>query len=210
LAWWLEQKRNPDREVRKEEVIAPPPPTLGDWLERWLKSIRKSIGAGAFRQYESHVREHLTPSLGHRLLIELERDPQLIEDAMERWKRRDGRGGDLSASFVKKIWCTLRAALNGAVKNKKITSNPCKATDPPKVECKEMRALSPAQVKQYVVAFDKTAIGAAIALALGSGCRCGELLACVGGTWTLKLARFASNTPQNVWQSAPSSVYATS
>jgi hypothetical protein len=115
LAWWLERKKYPHREVPKAEIIGPAPLTLGEWLERWLKSVRKSIGAGAFRQYESHVREHLIPSLGHRLLLELERDPQLIEDAMETWKRRDGRGGDLSAGFVKKIWCTLRTALNAAV-----------------------------------------------------------------------------------------------
>ncbi len=40
-----------------------------------------------------------------------------------------------------------------------------------------MRSLSPEQVQQYLAAFDRTDLGAAIATAIGSGCRRGELLA---------------------------------
>jgi integrase len=40
-----------------------------------------------------------------------------------------------------------------------------------------MHALSPAQVKPFLAAFDRTRLGAAVATALGSGVRCGELLA---------------------------------
>lgn len=177
IAWWLEQKKNPQRPVSKAEVIREAPLTLAAFLERWLKTIRASIGAGALRQYESHVREHIVPSLGHLLLIDLERNPQAIEEAMASWTRKDGRGGDLSPGFVKKVWSTLRAALNKATRLRHIANNPCEFVDPPKVERKEMNALSPSQVGQYLAAFDATSIGAAIALAIGSGCRCGELLA---------------------------------
>lgn len=177
IAWWLEQKKNRHRRVAKAEVVKEAPITVGDFLERWLKTIRSSIGAGALHQYESHAREHLIPSFGHLLLAELDRSPQVIEEAMSSWKRKDGRKGDLSPLFVKKVWSTLRTACNKAKKLRLITSNPCDFVDPPKVERKEMNALSPAQVGEYLDAFDGTDIGAAVAVALGSGCRRGELLA---------------------------------
>ncbi len=176
-AWWAEQKANPHRPVAKAEVVKEPPMRLDTFLAGWLKTKRVSVGAGAHRQYESHVREHLVPSLGHLLLVELERNPQVIEEAMASWARKDGREGELSPLFIKKIWSTLRTALNKAQRLKRVTTNPCTLVDPPKVEHKEMKALSPLQVGQYLEAFDETSIGAAIATALGSGCRCGELLA---------------------------------
>lgn len=40
-----------------------------------------------------------------------------------------------------------------------------------------MKWLDPSQVRQHLDAFDKTTIGPAVATAIGSGCRCGELLA---------------------------------
>lgn len=177
LDWWLKQKQNPHRAVAKAEVVTEAPLTLGAFLEGWLKRVRRSIGAGAFRQYESHVREHIAPSLGHVLLLELEGNAELIEEAMASWKRSDGRIGKLSPGFVKKVWATLRTALNDAKRKRKIASNPCECVDPPKVERKEMSSLSPSQVRQYLAAFDQTDIGAAIAVALGSGCRCSEVLA---------------------------------
>ena len=177
LAWWTHQKQNPDRDVPKAEVIKPALSTVADFLEQWLKSSRRALSAGAFRQYESHVREHIIPSLGTRLLVELEREPALIEEAMASWKRRDGRPGDLSPLFVKKVWSTLRTACNKARKLKKLASNPCDCVDPPKVERKERQHLDSAQARQFLAAFDGTLIGAAITTAIGSGLRCGELLA---------------------------------
>lgn len=143
IAWWLEQKKNPQRTVSKAEVIREAPLTLAAFLERWLKAVRASIGAGVLRQYESRVREHLVPSLGHLLLIDLERNPQAIEEAIASLMRKDGREGELSPSFVKKVWSTLRTALNRAVRLRHIASNPCDFVDPPKVERKEMNALTP-------------------------------------------------------------------
>jgi integrase len=177
IAWWLEQKKNRHRTVAKAEVIKEPPPTVAAFLERWLKTIRPSIGSGTLHQYESHAHEHLIPSLGENLLVDLERNPLLIEEAMTTWKRKDGRPGELSPLFVKKVWSTLRTACNKARKLGIITRNPCDSIDPPKVERKEMNALSPEQVGQYLAAFDGTDLECAVAVAIGSGCRRGELVA---------------------------------
>ena len=175
--WWLEQKSNPYRDVPVAEVIKPAPMTFSAFAEQWLLSIKAAISAGTFRQYESHVREHLIPSLGEVPLVDLERQPNLIEVAVASWKRRDGRDGRLSARFTKSVWSTLRTALNRAKRLRLISANPCEFTDAPRVERKEMNALDPSQVQAYLGAFDQTEIGVAVATAIGSGCRCGEFLA---------------------------------
>ncbi len=174
--WWLEQKKYPERHVEKVEVIKPKPMTLEEWLEHWLKSGQSSLSAGAHRCYESHVRKHLNPSLGRELIVDLEEYPERIEAAMDSWDREDGRAGPLSAVARKKIFCTLQTALNKAVKLRKIKVNPCDLIDAPKVERKEMGALSGEQVALYLAVFDQTDLGAAVAVALGTGVRIGELL----------------------------------
>jgi integrase len=89
---------------------------------------------------------------------------------------------------------TLNTALNRARKLRLISVNPCEFVDPPRCEREEMRSLSPEQVQQYLEAFDRTDLGAAIATAIGSGCRPGELLALRWGDidldqGTLRVAR---------------------
>ena len=175
--WWVLQRQNRHRPVAKAEAVKEAPLTLAAFLDRWLKTIKGKLSAGAYRQYESHAREHLRTTLGHMLLEDLEREPQRIEDAMASWGRKDKRDGNLSPGFVKKIWSTLRTALNRAQRLRLIAVNPCDFVDPPRVERKEMNSLNPSQVQQYLKAFDATEIGAAVATAIGSGCRCGELLA---------------------------------
>lgn len=177
MRWWLEQKKNPQRVIAKAEVIKESPLTLTAWLEHWLSTARPTLSAGAHRCYESHAREHLIPSLGNEYLVDLEEHPERIEAAMAAWSRKDGRSGVLSPVARKKIFSTLCTALNKAKRKRKLSINPCDLVDPPKVERKEMHALSRVQVRQYLEAFDATEIGAAIAVALGSGVRIGELLA---------------------------------
>lgn len=175
--WWLAQKNNPHRDVPVAEVIKPAPITFRAFAEQWLRGVKSAVSAGTFRQYESHVREHLLPSFGDLPLVDLERRPNLIEEAMASWKRKDGRAGGLSARFTKSVWSTLRTALDRAKRLRLISTNPCEFTDAPRVERKEMSVLGPAQVQAYLGAFDETDIGAAVATAIGSGCRCGEFLA---------------------------------
>jgi len=83
----------------------------------------------------------------------------------------------VTPGFVKSVRSTLNTALNRAKKFRLLSVNPCEFVDPPRCERGEMGSLSPEQVQQYLEAFDRTDLGAAIALAIGSGCRRGELLA---------------------------------
>jgi hypothetical protein len=69
------QKQNQHRPIAKAEAVKEAPIALGEFLDRWLKTSKGALSAGTYRQYESHVREHLRPSRGSVLLVDLERSP---------------------------------------------------------------------------------------------------------------------------------------
>ncbi len=180
MAWWVVQKQNQHRPVAKAEVVKEAPMTLDHFLDRWLKSSANTMSASTLSTCEKHVRLWIRPSLGHVLLPDLERSPELIEHAQATWltqPRKDKRKGVVTPGFVKSIRATLTTALNRAKKLRLVAANPCDFVDPPRVVREEMRSLDPVQVQQYLSAFDCTNLGAAVATAIGSGCRRGELLA---------------------------------
>jgi integrase len=166
--------------VRKDEAIKAPPQTLGEFSDAWLSSIAGTVSAGALSTYEKHVRCWIKPKLGDVLLCELEQQPELIERAQAAWlseERRDGRKGCLTPGYVKSVRSTLTTILRRAKRRGKIKVNPTEFVDQVRVERAEMRSLEPVAVQGYLKAFDRTDLGAAIATAIGSGCRRGELLA---------------------------------
>jgi integrase len=180
IAWWVLQKQNQHRPVAKAEAVKDAPLTLDAFLDRWLKGCATTMSSGALATCEKHARLWIRPSLGHVLLCDLERSPTLLEQAQAAWltqPRKDKRAGVVTPGFVKSVRSTLNTALNRAKKLRLITVNPCEFVDPPRCEREEMRSLSPEQVQQYLAVFDRTELGAAIATAIGSGCRRGELLA---------------------------------
>jgi integrase len=197
IAWWILQKQNRHRPVAKAEAVKAAPLTLDAFLDRWLKSSATTLSAAALATCEKHARLWIRPSLGHVLLPDLERSPDLIEQAQASWltsPRKDGRKGVVTPGFVKSIRSTLNTALNRAKKLRLVTANPCEFVSPPRCEREEMRSLDPAQVQQYLATFDQTELGAAVATAIGSGCRRGELLALRWcdldlGARTLRVAR---------------------
>jgi integrase len=180
MAWWVVQKANQHRPVAKTEVIKEAPLKLRAFLDKWLKTSATTMSPAALSTCEKHVRLWIRPSLGDVLLCDLERSPELIEQAQTSWlaeKRKDGRKGTVTPGFVRSLRSTLNTALNRAKKLRLLSVNPCEFVDPPRCEREEMRSLSPDQVQEYLSAFDRTEIAAAIAIAIGSGCRRGELLA---------------------------------
>jgi integrase len=180
IAWWLLQKANRHRPVRKDEAIKAAPLALREFADRWLGSISNTVTAGALATYEKHVRCWIKPALGDVLLCDLEAEPQLIERAQTAWltfPRQDGRKGSVTPRYVRSVRNTLTTILNRAKRLRLISVNPTEFVDHVRVERTEMRSLDPPAVQAYLKAFDGTDLGCAVAVAIGSGCRRGELLA---------------------------------
>ncbi|WP_436888382.1 tyrosine-type recombinase/integrase [Nocardiopsis dassonvillei] len=75
--------------------------------------------------YQEHIDRYLNPYLGGVLLEEL--TPALARQAFERISRHTTpRGNPLSSATVQRVRATLRAALNTAVRERLLASNPAK------------------------------------------------------------------------------------
>ncbi|MDE3721376.1 site-specific integrase [Nocardiopsis sp. N85] len=98
--------------------------TVGGWLQQWLDG-RTRLRARTRVGYQEHIDRYLNPYLGGVPLEEL--TPALARQAFERISRHTTpRGKLLSAATVQRVRATLRAALNTAVRERLLASNPAK------------------------------------------------------------------------------------
>jgi Phage integrase, N-terminal SAM-like domain len=133
----LERERDEDK-VRKPGQTW----TVKQWLIYWLETIIAPpvITENAFIAYEVAARVHLIPGIGAHKLDKLEPEHlKLLYRKMTRAGAKPGR--------VHQVHRTIRAALNEAMRRKKITENPALLARAPKVEENEVEPYSVAQVK---------------------------------------------------------------
>lgn len=150
--------------------------TVEQWLNHWIEAIVAPpvITENAFIAYEVAVRVHLIPGVGAHKLDKL--DPEHLENLYRRMTRAGAKPGR-----VHQVHRTIRAALNEAMKRKRITENPALLARTPKVEEEEVEPYSVAQVKSILEAAQQNRNSARWAVALALGLRQGEAL---GLQWT--------------------------
>lgn len=121
-------------------------PTVGQWLDQWLAG-RKTLRRGTVRAYSIHIRRWLTPHLGHIPLNKLTVDhvADLFDTIAERnddiEAARASDDPQIRASVrgirttgpatMHRYRATLRAALNAAIRAKKISFNPASYVELP-------------------------------------------------------------------------------
>ena len=103
--------------------------TTGRWLRHWLAE-RMSLRPRTRRMYESHLRLYLLPHMGRIPLAALTiGDVRATFLAINREHLK--LGGPLSATTLHGIRCTLRAALNAAIREGLLTENPARWVELP-------------------------------------------------------------------------------
>ncbi|WP_243123826.1 tyrosine-type recombinase/integrase [Thermaerobacter sp. FW80] len=156
-------------DLRAGRLAAGASVTTGDYLATWLDSVKHGLRPRTLESYSYIVRHHLSPEIGR---IKLERlTPAHVQDLLDR-KLAAG----LSPRTVRYIFTVLNAALGRAVKFGILTRNPCDVVEAPKVERKEMQALTPAQAARFLAAAREDRFHALFVLAVTCGLRQGELL----------------------------------
>jgi integrase len=167
----LERKRD-EGKVRKPGQAW----TVEQWLSHWLETIVAPpvITENAFIAYEVAVRVHLIPGIGAHKLDKLE--PEHLESLYRRMVKVGAKPGR-----VHQVHRTIRAALNEAMRRKRITENPALLARAPKVDEEEVEPYSVAQVKSVLEAAQQKRNSARWAIALALGLRQGEAL---GLHWT--------------------------
>ena len=139
---------------------------LSDWMENTVKPKNRTQ---TYRSYEWITRVHLIPALGHLPLQKL--SPQKLQAFLN---ERHSTG--LSATTIKHINATLRAALSQAHRWQLVPQNAAKLVTLPRSVRYKAIVLAPEQAKQLLESAAGTSDEALFTLALCIGLRRGELL----------------------------------
>lgn len=126
-------------------------PLLGDWLDRWLREIvAPKLRPSTLATYRSVVEADIKPSIGGVRIGKLEpRHFRMLEEFIVKGDKAAGRRPKSSAT-AGSAWRTLHKALDDAVKECLIESNPCDRAEPPRVQYRERKILSPAQAGKLI------------------------------------------------------------
>jgi hypothetical protein len=145
--------------------------TVGEWLDTWLSGKRRTKRESTRRGYEMHLRTWLKPQLGHLPLERL--NAGHVEELFTTIQRINAelaaqRAAGVAPMDVKiqgdvrgqsrecgpttrlRIFATLRAALNAAVRQRKITWNPCDGVELEQSDTAERQRWTPAEAAQFV------------------------------------------------------------
>ena len=149
--------------------------TLGEWLPHWLELYaRPSVRHSTYVSYEGYVRKHLVPALG---AVPLDK---LIPADLQRFYLRKLQEDRLAPKTISNLHACLHRALQQAVKEQMIPSNPCDAVDLPRKEAVEISVLTREQQVKLMQESCRHRYGVFIRLALSTGMRIGEI---VGLRW---------------------------
>lgn len=180
-------RKEAERELRRllrsldtGEHVDPNRITVREWLATWLDATRAEVAPRSVERYGEIVNNFLAPALGNLQLSKLA--PMHIQEAYNAWAaggRRDGKAGGLSPQTRRHIHRVLGAALGRAVEQQLVARNPCDAFRKrlPKVERREMAALTTEQSQHLLASIRHTRVYWAVLIALGTGMRRGEILA---------------------------------
>jgi integrase len=142
---------------------------LGEYLSRWLEdSVKDTVRNTTYARYEQISRTHIVPMLGSVKLKTL--SPTHVRSLYKE------KLSSLSPRTVQYIHVTLHKALKQAVIDGLIPRNATEAVKPPQVRRKEIRPLTPEQVKVLLDAASGDRLEALYTLAVHTGLRQGELL----------------------------------
>jgi integrase len=160
----------------KGAYVAPVKETFGEYLERWLPTIRTTVRANTFESYRSAVVVHLVPHLGHLQLRQLNRGTfSTLYAELSETGRADGRGG-LSPRSIRAVHVTAHKALKDAVKDNLLARNPTDDANVPAKVRSETPSWTAEQVAAFLASVRSDRLYAAFLTLVTTGLRRSELL----------------------------------
>lgn len=167
--------------------------TVGQFLERWLETVKPSLGPRTFQHYEMVVRLHVAPELGRLRLERLA--PQHVQGLLGR-KSASG----LSPQTVRHVRAILRISLNQAIKWDLVARNAAALAVPPRLQRRAFHSLSPEEARGLLDTAQGHRLEAVFTVALSLGLRMGEIL---GLRWQdLDLDRATLTVNQTIYRIA--------
>lgn len=173
----LETLQNADSDVHVE----PPAVTLGKWIADWMeRHARPNLSVTTVKGYRDSLKylsaEVLATPIRQLTTLQLESEYNRIRSSGGK-VRKTGEPKPVSAKTLRNTAAVVRTALEDAVRLDVLGKNPAAYCQLPSLEQKEKRILEADQLLSFLEAANRTRFGALVAVAAGTGCRRGELLA---------------------------------
>ncbi len=165
----------------KREKTRPEMP-FGEWLDFWYQNyVKPGLRPTTQACYEGRIYRHIIPELGKIPLNQLsQKDLQQFYTRLKkggRLVRRSKFGPGLSDSMVRGCHVTCRAALEKAVQEGMIRSNPSVGCKLPPKRGREMQVLGREELQRFLLQAQAEGCFELFLLDLCTGLRRGELLA---------------------------------
>lgn len=154
-------------EIRKG-YTEPENMTLEEYFDQWLNRKKRNVQPGTYEHYESYMRTHIIPGLGHLKISQLE--PHHVESFMDEVHEKD-----LSQRSKKHIFRILSSSLiNG--KRSGIKEGIMEGIESPKVDRQQIEFWTQEEVNKFMGSLKSKNHAIPIILALATGMRRGEIL----------------------------------
>ena len=165
----------------KTEKVRPEMP-FGEWLDFWYQNyVKPQIRPTTQANYEAKIYQQIIPELGKIPLNQLaQKDLQQFYARMKtggRLIRTEQFGKGLSDSMVRGLHAACRSALEKAVQEELIRTNPAVGCKLPPKRGREMQVLSPEELQRFLIQAQAEGYYELFLLDLCTGLRRGELLA---------------------------------
>ncbi len=143
---------------------------FSEWITGWMEDYKKmDLRLSTWENYQINIKTHIIPALGHIYLRDIKPgDIQRLYNKMRKDKK--------APATIRKCHQIIQSCLNQAEKNKIISWNPAKSTTLPKLDQKEVRALTLEEMDRFLGHLENDRWGTAFLCLLGTGLREGELL----------------------------------
>lgn len=143
---------------------------VNEWLSDWLNQQQAFLQPSTIASYRYKIDKYILPYIGNSLLSDLGKVQ--LQNLVENLKKTS-----LSPSTIQIVSRILRRALENAVEQGKIESNPWKNIQLPRLQKKTIRSLTQDEQKKLIKIAESDKFGLLILLALYTGLRIGEISA---------------------------------
>ena len=175
-------EKNRSQEIKTSQY------TVGQWLDTWMENYATlQVRPSSHKTYQGFIENHIKPTLGDIPLekltaMDLQRlYKHLLESGRVECAESRNKPKGLSVKTVRNINQMISSALNCAVDQRLIPSNPTKGCVLPKLEKKEMKILPPESLGIFFEEAKRSGVFELYYIDLATGLRRGELL---GLKWT--------------------------
>ena len=157
--------------------------TVGQWMDVWFENYAKiKVRPSSHQTYRGYIENHIKPNIGSIPLnkltsLELQKlyKKLLGNGRVERIESKKQPKG-LSAKTVRNINQIICSALNLAIEQKLLLTNPADACALPKLEHREMKTLPVEQLASFLREAKESGVFEMYYIELATGLRRGELL----------------------------------